>query len=326
MNEDPDVAKWQEGLRAGRKAQRAKLMTRVIPAAVVVVLFGGCLGAVKWIEVSRRAEGARESERTARARSHLSTEERAAAEQILADARARATASDAAKWAALLPPLLLLAVPSTEACPVDGAALVPKDPGSDATTAAKRTYTSLREGLVSMADIVNPDGTRDGRSRTPLALEQALSPHLTAMAGDLAPSDTGAAFLGRLRDDVKKFDDGHDGLLVVKDRTEAVFEAPKSRFVDGRLRGRFYLVSRATQSIVCVADVDTVGPRGFTIAGDNAPDLAGNARAAVARLLTSDAIASGLTAMTRAKAAVATPTPAASPGTSASARSAPRRR
>lgn len=324
MNEDPDVAKWNEGMRAARKAQRARLLMRIVPVGVVLVLFGGSLGVVKWVEVSRRNESERESQRRQALLPTLSADERSTADRIVADARARAKAIDAAKWSAVLGPPPSTAVPSSDACPVDGAALVPKEPGPDATTAARRIYTSARQRLAASTAIVSPDGTKEGRrSTTELTLEEALTPHLAVLEKGLAAADTGAAFLGRLRADVKTFDEGHDGVLVARDRIDPVFDAAKKSFTDGRLRGHFYLVSRASRAIVCVADVDTVGPHGFTIAGENESDLEGNARDAVARLLTADAISAALATMTRAGAPA---TAVAAPAASGSSRTSPRRR
>ena len=291
MGEDDEVAKWKASVDAGNRARRKKLLITLAPVAVVVLLFGGCMGLIKLQEPRLERSPASAA---SRAPTPLAAADRATAEQIIADARTREVTAARGTRSALLANQFLA---GTGACPVRVDVKVPQEPGADATNNAKVAYTHERMSLGHSAIVL---GDAADVPREDYGLDAALSEATKPMQDGLADGDTPQAFLGRVREAVKKSEAANDLVLVQSGRVDPVFDAQKHTFEMGRLRGRLYVVTRGTGVIVCAANVDVVGPRDFTAAGENDPDLAGNARAEVARLLTSDAIAAGIAALKNA--------------------------
>lgn len=287
MNDD-EVAKWKASVEAGNRARRKKLLVTLAPVAVVVLLFGGCLGLVKLQE--RRTVSA-PPPRPVPPSTPLAAADRATAEQIIADARSRAVAVARTTRPALLSMQFL---PGTGPCPVTVDVKVPQEPGADATNNAKVAYTHERMSLGLSAIVL---GDAANVPREDYGLDGALSEATKPLQDGLGEGDTPQAFLARVREAVTKSEAHDDLVLVQTGRVDPVFDAQKHTFEMGRLRGRLYVVKRGTGTLECAANVDVIGPRDFTASGENAPDLAGNARAEVSRLLTSDAIAAGLAAL-----------------------------
>lgn len=231
----------------------------------------------------------------------LSAEERATVERLVTEAQARAALIDQARWTAVVGPPASMLSPSSDACPVDGAAYVPDKPGDDATTAARRTYTAKRSTLASRVDVSTPGGTLEGRAATVVALDEVVWPFRSALDEDLSGSDTGAALIERLRLAIAKFEQGFDGMLVMTERVEPVLDANRTTFTVGLVSGRFYLFARAERRIVCVANIRVLGPVDFMAVGDDARGLAVNAAEVLPRQLTADAIIAGFTTMRAAR-------------------------
>ncbi len=229
----------------------------------------------------------------------LSDEDKRSAETMIADAKASAKAIDDARLAAVVGPPASTPGPSAALpCPVDGKKLLPEEPAPDATDNAKRAYSAqLLSATITVADVIALDGKRSSRRAgvSSLALEDALRSY-EAKLKDGHLSASAANFMRDLKADIDKWHEGHDGVLVQKSRIEATL-TKNDLVTQGRVVARFYLFSRAQRRIVCVADVDVDGPRGFIAFGENKFDLQANAQTQVPLRLTGEAVIAGLLAM-----------------------------
>jgi hypothetical protein len=229
----------------------------------------------------------------------LSDEERRTAEKLIAEGKAKAAELDGARAKAVFgPPPTQLAPSPSEACPVDGKKLLPEPLAPDATTNAKRAFSALLlTTTLQLADVVDLDGSRaaNATKKTASAFAAAVDPHEKALKEGLSYGTTGSTFLVELQRTVAKFETAYDVVFVTHAREEA--ELVEKTITPGRIAGRFYLFSRAERRVVCVADVDVIGPRGFIAFGENTSDVAANAAQQLPHRLTGEAVIEGLLTM-----------------------------
>jgi hypothetical protein len=220
--------------------------------------------------------------------------------KLLDDANALARELDDTRFATVMGPPPSKAAPSTDACPIDGKKMLPEPPGADATENAKRAFNArLLSATLTVADVVDPGGNAQ-RSLHPAmsALDKALEPHESVVKGGPLYGD-GAKFIADLEKSLATWREGGDGFLVQKLREEATLSG--SAITPGRVKGRFYLVSRKEKRITCVADIDVTGPRGFLAWGETNADVTRNAATQLPLRLTGEAVIDGLMTMRAAK-------------------------
>jgi hypothetical protein len=159
----------------------------------------------------------------------------------------------------------------------DGTVAVTVGYGGEPSTGETADTNRLRvpSATLTVADVIDPGGDAQ-RSLHPAmsALEKALEPHESVVKGGPLYGD-GAKFLVDLEKSITQWRDGGDGFLVQKLREEATLAG--STISPGRVKGRFYLISRKDKHIVCIADIDVTGPRGFLAWGETNADLTRNA-------------------------------------------------
>lgn len=234
MHDDPDVMKWKEAQRAGARAQRARLVQRVLPGAVVALVFGGLLGAVKWQEVARRRALDESMERD-----RATVVDAARVERVKATLRAaleRATAADKDRAAVVAAAHATLA-PSGDA-------------GSCPLPVADLSYGTLL-GLTSFSRAGQPPTTTMATTRLQWALEAV---DRRVQEKGYTSGERLAAELEREADTLSKdAEPPIDFELFIEE--EAQPRLLGDGFVPGFVRGTLYAYERKTKTVPCAASL-----------------------------------------------------------------------
>lgn len=231
----------------------------------------------------------------------LSAEQKQHIKKLVDDANTAARDLDETRLSAVLGPPPSKAEPSSDPCPIDGKKLLPPPPAADSSNNARHAFSAkLLSATLTVAEVVDPDGNPQ-RSLKPAmkALEATLEPHKELIASGASWGKPPAAAVADLEKAIASWRDSGDGVLVQKKRVEARLDG--SSITPGRVAGRFYFVSRKDKRVVCVTDVDVVGPRGFTAWGEDQSDLGRNAANQLPHRLTGEAVIEGLLTMRGAK-------------------------
>lgn len=244
MNDDPAVAKWKEAQRAGARAARARLVRRILPGAIVALVFGGILGAIKWHEVARRRESQADMERD-----RATVVDPARIEQVkarLQTALDRASIADKER-ADVLTKARATLEPSHEggACPIPVATmpyatllgLTSFSRGDDAAAAPMAT-TRLRWALESIDRRVEDKGSQSAESLTQELEREADS------LGEQAEAPVDFQFFVEEEAQPRLLGDG---------------------FVPGFVRGTLYAYDRKTRSVPCAAALRAVSSSSVSV-------------------------------------------------------------
>lgn len=231
----------------------------------------------------------------------LSAEQKQHIKKLVDDASDQARDLDATRLDIVSGPSPTKAEPSSDACPFDGKKLLPPPPPADATKNARLAFNAkLLSATLTVADVVDPNGEPQ-RSLKPAmtALDAVLEPFKDLRFSGALDGRTPEKAVADLEKAIGAWRDAGDGLLVQKKRVEAVLEG--TTFTGGRVAGRFYFIARKDKRVMCLADVDVEGPRGFSAWGETQADVAKNASRQLPARLTGEAIIEGLVSMRAAK-------------------------
>lgn len=188
------------------------------------------------------------------------------------------------------------AEPSPAPCPIDWKSPFPKPLRPKANVNSRRAYSAkLLATTMNAADVLNPEGKaqNDGPRPAMANLDEALERHQSLITSGRS-TEPGDKAIEALEKDIVKWRDGGDGVLMQKTRVEPWIEGKK--VTPGRVVGRFYFLSRKEKRVVCVADVDVTGPRGFVAWGETLDDVARD-ETQLPQRLTGEAVVEALGAM-----------------------------